>query len=136
MVFNSVIVLSVAHVSVEAWQQIACLRLQNRFTAPQLLDLLCCFPLHQLGRFAVCLWTFLCLPPSDSFYSYSYSSSSSSADSDDSDDGGDIVFVVARNPLRRDGASSFSSSVSASTVASPYSSPVRIDDYIHHSHSD
>ncbi|CAL1386111.1 unnamed protein product [Linum trigynum] len=135
MVFNSVIVLSVAHVSVEAWQQIACLRLQNRFTAPQLLDLLCCFPLHQLGRFAVCLWTFLCLPPSDSFYSYSYSSSSS-ADSDDSDDGGDIVFVVARNPLRRDGASSFSSSVSASTVASPYSSPVRIDDYIHHSHSD
>ncbi|KAF4378696.1 hypothetical protein F8388_006147 [Cannabis sativa] len=35
----------------------------------------------QLGRFSLCLWTFLCLPPPDSFYSYSYSSD---GDSDDS----------------------------------------------------
>ncbi|CAN1294776.1 hypothetical protein LINPERPRIM_LOCUS22590 [Linum perenne] len=114
MVFNSAIVLSVAHVSAEAWQQISCLRLQHRrrrLTAPQLLDLLCCFPLHQLGRFALCLWSFLCLPPPDSFYSYSYYTSSSSSSDDDDSDGGD-------------GASSSSSS------------PVRMDDYYHHSHSD
>ncbi|CAN1294777.1 hypothetical protein LINPERPRIM_LOCUS22590 [Linum perenne] len=112
MVFNSAIVLSVAHVSAEAWQQISCLRLQHRrrrLTAPQLLDLLCCFPLHQLGRFALCLWSFLCLPPPDSFYSYSYYTSSSSS---------------SDNQLRGDGASSSSSS------------PVRMDDYYHHSHSD
>ncbi|CAN0887701.1 hypothetical protein LINGRAHAP2_LOCUS15653 [Linum grandiflorum] len=132
MVFSSVIVLSVAHVSAEAWQQISCLRLQRRrrLTAPQLLDLLCCFPLHQLGRFALCLWSFLCLPPPDSFYSYSYYSSSSSSSDDDDSDGGDFVVVrFHNNQLRGDGASSSYSADSAS-------SPVRMDDYYHHSHSD
>ncbi|KAJ7955440.1 Serine/threonine-protein kinase pats1 [Quillaja saponaria] len=77
MVFNSLIVLSVAHLSADAWQYIACI--QDRLSSNQLLDLVCCFPLQQLGRFALCLWTFLCLPPPDAYYTYSYSS-----DSDDS----------------------------------------------------
>ncbi|XP_062076493.1 uncharacterized protein LOC133781491 [Humulus lupulus] len=77
MVFNSLLVVSVAHVSADAWQCLACF--PERLSSRQLLNLVFCLPLQQLGRFALCLWTFLCLPPSDSFYSYSYSS-----DSDDS----------------------------------------------------
>merc|ERR1712226_250441 len=84
MVFNSLMVLSVAHVSADAWQYIACN--PERLSSHQLLDLICCFPLQQLGRLALCLWTFLCLPPPDSFYSYAYYSSSSSSDDDDDDD--------------------------------------------------
>ena len=84
MVFNSLMVLSVAHVSADAWQYIACN--PERLSSDQLLDLICCFPLQQLGRLALCLWTFLCLPPPDSFYSYAYYSSSSSSDDDDDDD--------------------------------------------------
>ncbi|KAF4351793.1 hypothetical protein G4B88_030154 [Cannabis sativa] len=72
MVFNSLLVVSVAHVSADAWQCLACF--PERLSSRQLLDLVFCFPLQQLGRFALCLWTFLCLPPPDSFYSYSYSS--------------------------------------------------------------
>ncbi|CAK7339080.1 unnamed protein product [Dovyalis caffra] len=82
MVFNSLIVLSVAHISADAWQQIACLRLQDRVSSHQLLDLVCCFPLQQLGRFALYIWTFLCLPPPDSFMS-SYSYQSTSSDDED-----------------------------------------------------
>ncbi|XP_062172465.1 uncharacterized protein LOC133878002 [Alnus glutinosa] len=82
MVFNSSMVLSVAHVSADAWQFIACM--PERLSSQQLLDLICCFPLQQLGRLALCFWTFLCLPPPDTFY-YSYSSSSDGdEDSDDS----------------------------------------------------
>ncbi|XP_021910793.1 uncharacterized protein LOC110824535, partial [Carica papaya] len=84
MVFNSLAVLSVAHASADAWQQIARIPMQDRVSSHQLLDLVCCFPLHQLGRLALCLWTLLCLPPPDSFY-YSYPSSSSDS-SDDNDD--------------------------------------------------
>ncbi|PON98040.1 hypothetical protein TorRG33x02_061140 [Trema orientale] len=74
MVFNSLLVLSVAHVSADAWQCLACF--PERLSSHQLLDLVFCFPLQQLGRLALCLWTFLCLPPPDSFYSYAYSSDS------------------------------------------------------------
>ncbi|KAI9075793.1 hypothetical protein K1719_042279 [Acacia pycnantha] len=78
MVFNSLAVVSVAHVSANVWQSVACI--PERLSSEQLLDLVCCFPLQQLGRLALCLWTFLCLPQPDSYYSYYYSSS----DSDDS----------------------------------------------------
>ncbi|KAI4344841.1 hypothetical protein L6164_012028 [Bauhinia variegata] len=78
MVFNSLIILSVAHVSADAGQCLACI--PERLSSDQLLDLVCCFPLQQLGRLALCLWTFFCLPQPDSFYSYYYS------DDDDSDD--------------------------------------------------
>uniref|UniRef100_A0A7N2LH37 Uncharacterized protein n=1 Tax=Quercus lobata TaxID=97700 RepID=A0A7N2LH37_QUELO len=70
-----------AHESADAWQYIACN--PERLSSHRLLDLICCFPLQQLGCLALCLWTFLCLPPPDSFYSYAYYSSSSSSDDDD-----------------------------------------------------
>ncbi|KAJ6944745.1 hypothetical protein NC652_009940 [Populus alba x Populus x berolinensis] len=82
MVFNSLIVLSVAHKSADVWQQIACMGLQDQVTSHQLLDLVCCFPLQQLGRFSLYIWTFLCLPPPDSFLS-SYTYQSTSSDDDD-----------------------------------------------------
>ncbi|XP_021816735.1 uncharacterized protein LOC110759033 [Prunus avium] len=77
MVFNSVMVVSVAHTSAEMWQYLACL--PERLSSHQLLDLVFCFPLQQLGRLALCLWTFLCVPPPDSYYSYSYSDSDASS---------------------------------------------------------
>ncbi|KAF4351062.1 hypothetical protein F8388_000620 [Cannabis sativa] len=46
----------------------------------------------QLGRFALCLWTFLCLPPPDSFYSYSYSSDGDSDDSSTTVDYDDFYY--------------------------------------------
>ncbi|XP_015878844.1 uncharacterized protein LOC107415082 [Ziziphus jujuba] len=84
MVFNSMLVLSVAHVSADAWQCLTCI--PDRLSSHQLLDLICCFPLQQLGRLALCLWTFLCLPPPDSFYSYAYTDSDDSSTTVDYDD--------------------------------------------------
>ncbi|KAH7836491.1 hypothetical protein Vadar_002044 [Vaccinium darrowii] len=88
MVFNSVVLLSVANISADAWQYLACF--PERLSSHQLFDLLCCFPLQHFGRFAICLWTFFCLPPSPSHYypsSYSdYDSDSSTLYYDDSDD--------------------------------------------------
>ncbi|XP_057954756.1 uncharacterized protein LOC131148839 [Malania oleifera] len=85
MVFNSLLVLSVAKTSADVWQQIACI--PDRISPDQLLDLICCFPLHQLGRLAICFCTFFCLPPPDSYYypSNYYDSDSSSSDYDDDD---------------------------------------------------
>ncbi|KAG5517757.1 hypothetical protein RHGRI_038215 [Rhododendron griersonianum] len=80
MVFNSVVVLSVANISADAWQYLACF--PERLSGHQLLDLLCCFPLQHFGRFALCLWTFFCLPPSPPLY---YPSSSYSHFDPDSD---------------------------------------------------
>ncbi|WCJ28803.1 hypothetical protein M5689_010475 [Euphorbia peplus] len=124
MVFNSFIITSVAHISADACQQIARIHLQDRVSSQQLLDLVCCFPLQQLGNFALWIWTFLCLPPPDSFYPYSYYTSNSSSDDDD-DDG----FHRPPPPhLRYALGSSSSSSLSSS---------VEIDDqYYHNSHSD
>ncbi|GMP92148.1 hypothetical protein CsSME_00042492 [Camellia sinensis var. sinensis] len=79
MVFNSLVVLTVANISADVWQYVACF--PERISSDQLLDLVCCFPLQQFGRLAFCLWTFFCLPPSP-VYSYSYSSSSYDSDSD------------------------------------------------------
>ncbi|KAL3609017.1 hypothetical protein D5086_000037 [Populus alba] len=75
-------VIGIAHVSADVWQQIACIRFQDRVSSHQLLDLVCCFPLQQLGRLALFVWTFLCLPPPDSFLS-SYSYYSTSSDDED-----------------------------------------------------
>ncbi|GLT82453.1 hypothetical protein SLE2022_008210 [Rubroshorea leprosula] len=105
MVFNGVLVFAVADISADVWQRI--LSIHEELSSQQLLDTLCCFPLQQLGRFALCLWNFLCLPLPDSYYTYNYSSSSES----------DL-------PLDRY-AGSFSSS-------SPI---IDLDDYYHH-HSD
>ncbi|KAK2641538.1 hypothetical protein Ddye_023301 [Dipteronia dyeriana] len=115
MVLNSEMVLRVAHVSGEMWQYLSCVPSEERMSRQQLLDVVCCLPLQQLGRFAICLWTFLCLPPPDSFYSYSYyDSSDSDSDSDfDSDH------------HHQHGAD-----------ASASSSSVHLDDYYYLSHSD
>ena len=72
MVFNSLIVLSVAHLSADASQCIA--RSPDRLTSHQLLYVLFSYPLQQLSRLALSIWTFLCVPPPGSFYYYYYSS--------------------------------------------------------------
>ncbi|KAL5720276.1 hypothetical protein ACHQM5_012955 [Ranunculus cassubicifolius] len=80
MVFNSVLVVSVAKFSAHVWQYIACN--PERLSSDQVLDLVCCLPLQQLGRLALCLWSFFCLPQPDSYYSYSSDSTYSSEESD------------------------------------------------------
>lgn len=83
MVFNSKLVVSVAKTSADVWQYLACL--PETINNQHLLDLVLCFPLQQFGRFALCFWSFFCVPSSpDSYYLYySYDlSSDSSSDSD------------------------------------------------------
>ncbi|XP_048137415.1 uncharacterized protein LOC115753197 [Rhodamnia argentea] len=80
MVFNGVMILRVAHESAHMWQSAACIPVAERVSSRQLLDLVCCFPLHQLGRLALFIWTFLCVAPPDSYYSYSYASDDSDSD--------------------------------------------------------
>ncbi|KAM0024918.1 hypothetical protein Hdeb2414_s0022g00621121 [Helianthus debilis subsp. tardiflorus] len=72
MVFNTVLLASVATVSTDVWQSIVCF--SDRISTQELFDLVICFPLHQFGQFALCLWSFFCLPfsPGDSYYYYSY----------------------------------------------------------------
>ncbi|PSR90269.1 Serine/threonine-protein kinase pats1 [Actinidia chinensis var. chinensis] len=82
MVFNSLLVLSVANKSADVWQYIACF--PERISSDQLVDLVCCLPLQQLGRFALCLWSFFCLPPSPDSYYHSHSYYDSDSDSSSS----------------------------------------------------
>ncbi|KAK7247270.1 hypothetical protein RIF29_42150 [Crotalaria pallida] len=85
MVLNSLVVLAVARVSAEAWQWLSCIR--DPFTGEELFDLLISFPFHQLGRLAICLCSFFCLPqPHDSYYSYLPSSDFDYVDDDDDED--------------------------------------------------
>ncbi|KAA0040112.1 hypothetical protein E5676_scaffold859G001090 [Cucumis melo var. makuwa] len=70
----NLIVLSVAHLSADVSQSIA--RFPDPLTSHQLLYLLFAFPLQQLSRLALSLWTFFCVPPPGSFYYYYYSSDS------------------------------------------------------------
>ncbi|CAH2033470.1 unnamed protein product [Thlaspi arvense] len=91
MVFNSAAVVAVADVSTETWQLIWRIPPSQRIDTQQLMDMAVCYPMYQLSRFVLCLWTFMCLPSSDSFYSYTYdetqsASSSSSSDAADDDD--------------------------------------------------
>ncbi|KAG5025281.1 hypothetical protein AAZX31_08G122600 [Glycine max] len=74
MVWNSMVVLRVARASAEAWQCIA-----EPLNSEQILDLVCCFPLHQL---ALCLYSFFCTPQSNFYHFPSHSDS----DHDDSSD--------------------------------------------------
>ncbi|WOH07938.1 hypothetical protein DCAR_0727373 [Daucus carota subsp. sativus] len=85
MVFNTKLVVSVAKASADAWQYLACL--PETINNQHLLDLVLCFPLEQLGRFALCFWSFFCVPSSpDSYYLYhSYNRSDSSSSDSDSD---------------------------------------------------
>ncbi|KAL5765273.1 hypothetical protein ACOSQ2_017867 [Xanthoceras sorbifolium] len=123
MVFNSEMVLTVAHASADMWQYLSCIPSPDRVSSHQLLDLVCCFPLQQLGRFALCLWTFLCLPPPDSLYAYSY------YDSSDSDSDFDHHDHDHHHHHHHDHHRDAASSSSTSTT-------VDLDAYYYHSHSD
>ncbi|KAI3461900.1 hypothetical protein Pfo_018563 [Paulownia fortunei] len=81
MPFNSVLVVSMANISAEVWQQLACL--PERISSDQLLDLVICFPLQQLGRWALYVWTYLCVSPHPHPHHYVDDS-----DEDSDDDGG------------------------------------------------
>ncbi|CAH8275290.1 unnamed protein product [Arabidopsis lyrata] len=88
MVFNGHTVMSVAHLSAEIWQRLRRIPPSDRISSREMLELVCFFPLHQLGRFALCLLTFLCLPSpgllypetdeDDRDHAFVYGSSSSS----------------------------------------------------------
>ncbi|XP_058735792.1 uncharacterized protein LOC131607855 [Vicia villosa] len=84
MVFNTHVAVRVARFSAEAWQRLSCI--DDPINSDQLLDLLCCFPLHQFGRLALCLCSFFCLPQPHSFYS-SYLISDSEDEDEDSGSG-------------------------------------------------
>lgn len=94
MVFNSLIVLSVAHLSADASQCIA--RFPDRLTSHQLLYLLFGFPLQQLSHLALSLWTFFCVPPPGSFYYY-YPSDSDVSSYDYASDW--LLFLVIFSPF-------------------------------------
>ncbi|XP_061363490.1 uncharacterized protein LOC133307085 [Gastrolobium bilobum] len=79
MVLNSMMVFTVARVSAETWQWVACTG--DPLSSDEMLNLLCCFPFHQLGRLAFCLCSFFCLPQLDSYYSYIPSASDDDDDS-------------------------------------------------------
>ncbi|OAY41936.1 hypothetical protein MANES_09G141000v8 [Manihot esculenta] len=61
MVLNSNLVVSIANVSANLCQYIACN--PERLRSHEVLNLLFCFPLHHLGRLALSLWTYLCYNP-------------------------------------------------------------------------
>ncbi|KAL1202949.1 hypothetical protein V5N11_015202 [Cardamine amara subsp. amara] len=68
MVFNGGTVMSVAHLSAEIWQRLRRIPPSDRISSHEMLELVCFFPLQQLGRLALCLLTFLCLPPPSVLY--------------------------------------------------------------------
>ncbi|KAF8090991.1 hypothetical protein N665_0460s0032 [Sinapis alba] len=94
MVFNSAAVVAIADVSTETWQLMWRIPSSQRINTRQLVDMAVCYPMYQLSRLVLCLWTFMCLPPDDSFYSYTYheTQSSSSSLSDDADDEDRLAF--------------------------------------------
>ncbi|XVE56982.1 hypothetical protein DITRI_Ditri04bG0055000 [Diplodiscus trichospermus] len=61
MVLNSSVVLTVANVSANVCQYIACN--PERLSSDQVLHLLFCLPFHRLRRFADSLWLYLCFNP-------------------------------------------------------------------------
>ncbi|OAY44374.1 hypothetical protein MANES_08G144511v8 [Manihot esculenta] len=61
MVLNSNLVVTIANVSANLCQYIACN--PERLSSDQVLNLLFCFPLQRLGRLALSLWTYLCYNP-------------------------------------------------------------------------
>uniref|UniRef100_A0A1J3CQ69 Uncharacterized protein n=1 Tax=Noccaea caerulescens TaxID=107243 RepID=A0A1J3CQ69_NOCCA len=68
MVFNGGTVMSVAHLSAEIWQRLRRIPTSDRISSDEMLDLVLFFPLQQLSQFALCLLTFLCLPPPGLLY--------------------------------------------------------------------
>lgn len=85
MVFNSGLLIKAVDASADICQLTARIQEQDRLGAHQLLDLMCCLPLHHLGRLILCFWTYLCVSAPDSYY---YSSSFSDSDGDAAGDDG------------------------------------------------
>lgn len=68
MVFNGGSVMSVALFSAEVWQELRRIPPSDRISSREMLDLVCFFPLQELGRYAVWFLTVLCLPPPGLLY--------------------------------------------------------------------
>jgi hypothetical protein len=61
MVLNSSLMVTIANVSANLCQYIACN--PERLSSDQVLHLLFCLPLHHFGRLALSFWTYLCYSP-------------------------------------------------------------------------
>ncbi|CAN6440707.1 unnamed protein product [Victoria cruziana] len=81
MVFNGLLIFAVASWSADACQSISCN--PERLPTAQVFHLLCCVPLQQIRRLAVCLWTVLCNPNSQFFSDSSSDDSDYASDADD-----------------------------------------------------
>ncbi|ESQ54657.1 hypothetical protein EUTSA_v10027319mg [Eutrema salsugineum] len=68
MVFNGGTVMSVAHLSAEIWQRLRRIPPSDRISSREMLELVCFFPLQQMGRLALWFLTILCLPPPGLLY--------------------------------------------------------------------
>ncbi|CAN8301709.1 unnamed protein product [Cochlearia groenlandica] len=77
MVFRGDTVMSAAHLSAEIFQRLRWIPPSDRISSGEMLQLVCCFPLHQFGRFFLWFWNYLCVPPPEILYFY---------DVDDDDD--------------------------------------------------
>ncbi|KAF3502612.1 hypothetical protein F2Q69_00043861 [Brassica cretica] len=74
MVFRGDTVTSVAHLSAEIFQRLRWIPPSDRIRSGEMLQLVCCFPLQQLGRFMLWFWNYICVPPPDVYGSSSSSS--------------------------------------------------------------
>ncbi|KAF8099874.1 hypothetical protein N665_0236s0035 [Sinapis alba] len=79
MVFRGDTVMSVAHLSADIFQR--WIPASERIRSGEMLQLVCCFPLQELGRFVSWLWNYICVPPPEILYFERSSSSSSSSSS-------------------------------------------------------
>ncbi|KAL0843721.1 hypothetical protein Bca101_016967 [Brassica carinata] len=77
MVFRGDTVMSVAHSSADIFQR--WIPASERIRSGEMLQLVCCFPLQELGRFVSWLWNYICVPPPEILYFERSSSSSSSS---------------------------------------------------------
>ncbi|WZZ21366.1 hypothetical protein YC2023_122753 [Brassica napus] len=68
MVFRGDTVMSVAHVSAEMFQRLRWIPPSDRIRSGEMLQLVCCFPLQQLGRFMLVFWNYICVPPPEILY--------------------------------------------------------------------
>ncbi|ESR56666.1 hypothetical protein CICLE_v10023092mg [Citrus x clementina] len=80
MVLNSSVVLTIANVSANVCQYIACN--PERLPVDQVLHLLCCLPLRHLRRLAFSFWAFLCYSDNISWSSDHDSDTDTDSDSD------------------------------------------------------
>ncbi|KAF8102679.1 hypothetical protein N665_0197s0041 [Sinapis alba] len=63
MVFRCDTVMSVAHFSAEIFQRLRWIPPSDRIRSGEMLQLVCCFPLQQFGRFVLWFWNYICVPP-------------------------------------------------------------------------